>query len=198
MGMSDRPKMLACAMGLIVAVIHFGYGQTNSTNAGSTSLAVTNHNPLTPNPTAITDLDGTTYKSIRILKVEPDGLMIEYAPPAGGIGLKKLWFVNLSTELQLKYGYDAQKAAEYKAAQATGEARLRKEMQVQQEQAWAAERARAEDNLKGRLEIDRQAEAARIQAEKERAARIKEEAERNKDAYSVGTGLGRRAGRGSR
>jgi len=198
MGMSERTKMLLYAIGMVVALTSFGHGQTNSTNAGTASLVVTSHNPLTPNPTEITNLDGTTYKSVRILKVEPDGLMIEYAPEAGGIGLKKLKFVNLSAELRLKYGYDAQKAAEYQAAQATGEAKLRKEMQIQQEQGWAAERARAEDNFKGRLEIDRQAEAARVQAEKERAARIKVEAERNKDAYSIGTGLSRRAGRGSR
>ena len=74
---------------------------------------------------------------------------------------------------------------------------MQREMQVQQEQTWAAERARAEDNFKGRLEIDRQAEAARVQAEKERAVRIKEEAERNREVYSVGTvGTGRSRGIG--
>ena len=114
--------------------------------------------------------------------------------------MQKLRFVNLSTELQLKYGYDAQKAAEYQAAQATGEGKLRKEMQIQQEQTWAAERARAEDNFQARQEIDRQAaaarEVARVQAEKERAARIKAEAERYNQTYSVGSGRGVGLGRG--
>ena len=195
--MNEPAKKLLYAIGMVLALTHFGYGQTNSANAGSASVVVANHNPLTPNPTKIISLDGTTYESVRILKVEPDGLMIEYAPQAGGIGLKKLKFVDLSAELQLKYGYDPQKAAEYQATQATGEAKLRREMQSQQEQAWAADRARTEDNFKGRLEIDRQAEAARVQAEKERAARIKVEAERNKEVYSVGTGS-RGGGRGGK
>ena len=188
------------AVSLVLLLTHYGYGQTNSTNAGRASLVVTNHNATASNPTGITTLDGTTYRSVRILKIEPDGLMIEHTPQAGGIGLKKLKFVDLSVELQLKYGYDAQKAAEYQAAQATGEGKLRKEMQIQQEQTWAAERARAEDNFQARQEIDRQAaaarEVARVQAEKERAARIKAEAERYNQTYSVGSGRGVGLGRG--
>jgi hypothetical protein len=197
--MNEPAKKLFYAIGMMLALTHFGYAQTNSTNAGTASLVVTNYHPT--EVTGITTLDGTTYRSVRILKVEPDGLLIEYMPQAGGIGLKKLKFENLSTELQLKYGYDAQKAAEYQTAQATGEAKLRKEMQVQQEQTWAAERARAEDNFLARQEIDRQAaaarEAARVQAERDRAARIKAEAERYNEVYSVGSGSRRGAGRGT-
>lgn len=169
-------------------------GETNSTNALATSPVATNHSSLASNSTEITTLDGTTYKAVRILKVDPDGLMIEYAPPTGGLGLRKVKFANLPAELQSKYGYDAEKSAEYQKAQAEGEARLRKEMQVKQEQTWAADRARAEDNFKARQEIDKQAEAARVQAEKEQAARIKAEAERYNETYSVGSGPSRRPG----
>ena len=196
--MNVPTKKLLCAIGMALALTHFGYGQTNSTNAGKALLVVTNAN--TTEVTGITTLDGTTYRSVRVLKVEPDGLLIEYMPQAGGIGLQKLRFVNLSTELQLKYGYDSQKAAEYQSAQAMGEGKLRREMQIQQEQTWAAERARAEDNFKARQEIDRQAEAAReaarVQAERDRAARIKAEAERYNQTYSVGSGRGAGLGRG--
>jgi len=158
-------------------------GQTNTAGLGTASLIATNRTPPVPNQTDITTLDGTTYKSIRILKVEPDGLVIEYAPQAGGIGLRKIRFKNLSAELQIKYGYDAQKDAEYQAAQAAGETQWLRELQIHQAQAWAAERIRVEDNFQGRLAIERletqrrQAEAARIQAEKERV-RMEQEAER--------------------
>ena len=183
---------------VMLAVPCFGYGgQTNATNVGTAPLVATNSNSLAPNPTEITTLDDTTYKSVRILKAEPDGLMIEHAPQTGGIGLSKIKFLNLTAELQSKYGYDAKKASEYEAARAIGEANLRKEMQARQEQTWAAERARAEDNFKARQEIDRQTETARVQAEKEQT-RIKAEAERNKymGIGSIGSGRGR-AGLGS-
>lgn len=197
-GHNTDVKTLLYAVGMLLALAHLGYGgQTNSTNAGMASLVATNSNSRAPAPTEITTLDGTTYKSVRILKVEPDGLMIEHAPKTGGIGLGKIKFVNLPVELQLKYGYDAQKAAEYQATQAAGEAKLRHEMRIQQEQVWAAERAKAEDNFNGRLEIDRQAEAARLQAELERE-RIEQEAERNQETDSVSTGSGRRWGRWGR
>jgi hypothetical protein len=104
--------------------------------------------------------------------------------------------VTLSAELQARYGYDAQKASEYQAEQAAGAAKLGREMQVQQEQSWAAERARAEENYKARLESDRQAEAARVQAQKEQAAQIKMEIERYRAANTTSVGSGRaRSGR---
>lgn len=172
------------SMALTVASDAYG-GQTNSAAPDTAPLIVTNNTPPAPNQTEITTLNGTTYKSVRILKVEPDGLMIQYSPQAGGIGLGKIPFENLSAEFHQKYGYDAQKASEYKAAQAAGEARWLKQMQTHQAQTWAAERERAEDNFKGRQEIEkletqrRQAEAARIQAENERV-RMEQEAERRR------------------
>ena len=62
--------------------------------------------------------DGKTYGGAAIYGVEPDGLRIEYQPPGGGVGMAKLRFENLSSELQQQYEYDAQKADDYRKQQA--------------------------------------------------------------------------------
>lgn len=109
----------------------------------------------------ITTLDGTTYKSIRILKVEPDGLVLEHQPPAGGVGLAKLKFEDLPAELKQKHGYDPEKAGAYEAKQAEAELQLRAEMQAQQAQAWAILRQREEDNFNAIREREERESAAR-------------------------------------
>ena len=109
----------------------------------------------------ITTLDGTTYKSIRILKIEPDGLLLEHRPPAGGVGLAKLKFEDLPPELKRKHGYDPEKAGAYEAMQAEGELQLRAEMQAQQAQAWAILRQREEDNFNAIREREERENAAR-------------------------------------
>lgn len=125
------------ALALFVLVGFSGFSQ--QTNAVVAEMAAAEKE--------ITTLDGTTYKSIRILKIEPDGLLLEHQPPTGGVGLAKLKFEDLSPELKRKHGYDPEKAGEYEAKQAEGELQLRAEMQTQQAQAWAILRQREEDNF---------------------------------------------------
>lgn len=119
----------------------------------------------------ITTTDNVAYKAVSILKVEPDGLVIEHALQHGGIGLAKVRFENLSTDLQQKYGYDAQTAVAYQTQHTAGQRQWLAAFQAQEAQAKAALKAREEDNFRGRMEIDRlenerrKTEAAQAQAD---------------------------------
>ena len=72
-------------------------------------------------PVTITATDGKTYNSVKLLRLEPDGLFIEHAPRGGGIGMAKVKFKNLPEFLQKQYGYNAQEAATYELEQAQAE-----------------------------------------------------------------------------
>jgi hypothetical protein len=142
-------------------------GQT-ATNAVATKQFST-----TNNLTEIKTLDGQTYKAVRVSRVEPDGLVVEFAPPHGGIGIGKIQFVNLPADVQLRYGYDAQKAAAYQAEQLKGLARLGEKMRADSIAASKAAKKYHDDNQQ---ELARR-EQARIKEEQEKI-RIQQEEKR--------------------
>jgi len=112
-------------------------------------------------PNRITTLDGKTYEKVILDKVEADGLLVLFSPVEGGSGTAKLKFRNLPVELQERYGYDADRAADYEAAQARGEAAWRAEHAVRMEQMEAAqaERAARERQMRAEREAAEQARA---------------------------------------
>jgi hypothetical protein len=112
-------------------------------------------------PDRITTLDGKTYEKVILDKVEADGLLVLFSPVEGGSGTAKLKFRNLPVELQKRYGYDADRAADYEVAQARGEAAWRAEHAVRMQQM---EAVRAE-----RTAWERQMRAERAEAEQARA-----------------------------
>ena len=57
--------------------------------------------------------DGKVYNAVKLSRIEPDGLLIEYQPVSGGIGLAKLKFAMLSESLQKQFGYDPLKASAF-------------------------------------------------------------------------------------
>ena len=61
----------------------------------------------------IVTLSGTTYQNSKVIKLEPDGITIKYAPNGVGISEIKLKFDDLPPNLQQMYGYDPQIAAAY-------------------------------------------------------------------------------------
>ena len=65
----------------------------------------------------IVTLNGVTYKSIAVEKVEPDGLTISYAPARGGLGITKIPFESLPVPWQKKYNYDPTHAIQYHSQQ---------------------------------------------------------------------------------
>jgi hypothetical protein len=115
-------------------------------------------------PTEIRTLDGRTYRVVNVQKVEPDGLFVEFVPAGGGIGLTKIKFRDLPDSFQQQYGYTAEKAAAYEAAQA-------KEAAEVSAKVWA-DYADATNRLAIRLakqEAEERAEAERVQIAKEQA-----------------------------
>jgi hypothetical protein len=112
-------------------------------------------------PDRITTLDGKTYEKVILDKVEADGLLVLFSPVEGGSGTAKLKFRNLPVGLQERYAYDADRAADYEAAQARGEATWRAEHAVRMVQM---EAARAEQAA-----WERQMQAERAAAEQARA-----------------------------
>jgi len=91
-----------------------------------------------------------------------------FSPVEGGSGTAKLKFRNLPVELRQRYGYDADRAAAYEAAQARGEAVWRAEHAVRMEQREAAraEQAALDRQMRAEAELRRAAaEQARADAE---------------------------------
>jgi hypothetical protein len=64
-------------------------------------------------PSKIVTTDGQTYRAVKLQRVLPDGLLVQYQPDSGGMGWARLKFVNLSESLQQQFGYDPKKASTY-------------------------------------------------------------------------------------
>jgi len=113
----------------------------------------------------ITTLDGKTYEKTTLERVDPDGLLVAFAPVEGGSGTAKLKFRNLPTELQERYGYDPGRALDYETARARGEAMWHAENAIwmEQRQAALAERATWERELRAQSRFAAEAEQARVE-----------------------------------
>ncbi len=64
-------------------------------------------------PSQITTRDGKVYSGVERVRADPDGIVVDYKPSPGGIGLAKLKFRDLPDDLQKKYKYDEKKSAAY-------------------------------------------------------------------------------------
>jgi len=119
-------------------------------------------------PDRITTLDGKTYEKVTLEKVDPDGLLVVFAPVEGGSGSAKLKFRNLPAELRERFGYDPARASDYETAQARGEAMWRAESAVwtEQRRAAQAEQAAWERQMRAQAEsrLAAEAEQARVDA----------------------------------
>jgi hypothetical protein len=77
---------------------------------------------------SITTRDGITYTNAVVQRADPDGVVIEYAPRPGSIGIAKLKFARLSDELRRRYNYDATDALIFEQNHAAGIARRQEEI----------------------------------------------------------------------
>lgn len=68
----------------------------------------------------------TTITGVEVLKVEPDGLRVLHSS-----GTAKVPFTSLSKELQVKYGYDSEKAKEFSKAVDEEQAKIRAQIEAQ-------------------------------------------------------------------
>jgi S1-C subfamily serine protease len=112
-------QFLACiALTICLAAGTSLHGQP-STNAPARAV------PTLSNPTEITTLDGEKYSSVRVLRVKPGGLQIEFKPKGGGIGVSTLPFANLPPALREQYRQAAQMAAAQEKKQSANEVAMR-------------------------------------------------------------------------
>ncbi|MEJ0089168.1 MAG: hypothetical protein WDM80_05375 [Limisphaerales bacterium] len=93
------------------------------------SFALAGPQPTNSLPATITTTDGVTYNHPKLSRVEPDGLLVEYQPAAGGTGLAKLKFVKLPESLQKEFGYDSGKSADYEQQQRLAMVELTQKLQ---------------------------------------------------------------------
>jgi hypothetical protein len=68
-------------------------------------------------PSKVVTTDGVTYRAVKLSRIEPDGLVVEFQPDTGGTGIAKLKYARLPEPLQKQFGYDRLKAAAYEKKQ---------------------------------------------------------------------------------
>ncbi len=96
---------------LILSVTPPGFaGLAPSLFNPANQIPVTSSNAL---PSKIITADGKTFNAVKLERVLPDGLLVQYQPVSGGMGLARLEFVNLSKSLQQQFGYDPKQASVY-------------------------------------------------------------------------------------
>jgi hypothetical protein len=123
-------------------------------------------------PNSLRTQNGTTYWNAEIQKVTPDGLNIEYTPPSGGLGLAKVQFEDLSEELQKQYGFDHQKASDFRKSQGIANFNYANDLQARETEGKRRKaenyRAEVEENQRQEyLKIEKEKELRKIAAEKE-------------------------------
>jgi hypothetical protein len=115
--------------------------------------------PTNSLPPKIITTDGVTYNAPKLTRVEPDGLLVEFQPAAGGTGLAKIKFAKLPEILQKQFGYDPGKASAYEQQEKLAQQSLTRKLQ-QDDVARSAsltlqnEQARP-PNLAGAVSVDR-------------------------------------------
>jgi len=85
-------------------------------------------------PDTLTTEQGRTYNSVRLLSTDPDGLVIEYKPQAGGLGMAKVKFRNLPESLRQEFNYNEGAAADFEAARGQALAEWRERQQSLEKQ----------------------------------------------------------------
>jgi len=69
-------------------------------------------------------LTGKEYKDVTVSRVEPDGIVV-----TSKSGISKVYFTELSKDVQSRFGYDPQKAGDYSAQQSAGLEQVRKQQE---------------------------------------------------------------------
>ncbi len=109
-------------------------------------------------------LNGKEYKDATISRVEPDGIVL-----TNKLGVSKVYFTDLPKDIQVRFGYDPQKATAYSGERAANYAAYQKqqeEAQRQREDAAAKNKA---------ILAEQQAATNRVQALQDRYAALQGE-----------------------
>ena len=128
--------------------------------AGVVALGVT---LVAAETNSITTRDGITYTNAVIQRADPNGIVIEYAPRPGSVGIAKLKFANLPDELQKRYNYSATNALLFEQNHAAGIARRQQEIdqgEIEKKRLHDALLQRRAEEEAAALEAKRQQDAA--------------------------------------
>jgi len=109
-------------------------------------------------------LDGKEYKDATVSRVELDAIVL-----TSKSGISKVYFTELPKDIQIRFGYDPQKAIAYSAQQAANYAAYQK----QQEEAQRQREDRAAKN--NAILVQQEAANNRIQALQDRYAALQQE-----------------------
>jgi hypothetical protein len=117
-------------------------------------------------------IDGKEYKDAKVSRVEPDGLVLITKS-----GISKVYFSELPKEVQERFHYDAQKAAEF-TSQAVEQNRLWLQQRTQEEQKRTEERkkywteqAEIKKQQEAQIRREQQADEQQRQAEIQQTAK---------------------------
>jgi len=76
----------------------------------------------------IATLSGDIYKQVKIEKIDPSGITISYSNSPSGYGISRLKFTALPEQIQKRYGYDPQKAVEFKLLEEKANIEMRQKL----------------------------------------------------------------------
>ena len=127
---------------------------------------------------SITARDGVTYTNAVIQRVDPNGIVIEYTPRPGSVGIAKLKFANLPDELQRRYNYNPTNALIFEQNHAAGIAHRQEEIE------------------QGEIEKRRLHEATLQRRAEEEAEALEAEAKRQEDAANAAAEMQMEVGSG--
>ncbi len=131
---------------------------------------------------------GKEYKNVTVSRVEPDGVIV-----TGKSGISKIYFTELPKDVQQRFGYDPQKAADYSAQQSAGLDQVRKEQEaVLRQKAEASQKAnqiRAEQESRQNEIRTLQDRYSALQREEDALLQQIGEAKQPGPAYRVGKKL---------
>jgi hypothetical protein len=109
-------------------------------------------------------IDGKEYKNVTVRRVEPDGIVL-----ITSVGISKVYFTELPKDVQVRFGYDPQRATAYSGEQTANYAAYQKQQQEAQRQR---EDARAKNNA---ILVQQEAANNRIQALQDRYAALQQD-----------------------
>jgi hypothetical protein len=98
-------------------------------------------------------IDGKEYKNATVSRVEPDGLVLRTKS-----GMSKVYFTELPQDVQERFHYNAQQAAQF-TNQAIEENRLAREQKIEQDKKRAEEIAKNVEKLRQQQEAEMQRHA---------------------------------------
>src|SRR5213080_2978627 len=82
-------------------------------------------------------ITGKEYKDATVTRIEPDGIVL-----TNKAGIAKIYFTELPKDVQQRFGYDPQRAANYSAQQSAGLDQVRKEqVEASRREAEATQKA---------------------------------------------------------